>query len=97
MPHLVVLDAIMPGADGSTVVKLIRKDDALKKIKILVFTGYPGKGEKLVKLGADYAIEKAGKEADIDSFRKVVCRLLGVKNTRVIATKPKVNNKRDRR
>ena len=86
LPHLVILDAVMPGADGSRVVKLIRNTDFLKDIKILVFTGYPGEGQKLVNLGADNAIAKASKEADPEPFRKEVCRLLGMKYTKVLVS-----------
>ena len=83
-PHLVILDAIMPGADGDRVVKLIRSNEALKNIKILVFTGYPGEGRKLLKLGADRVIEKSSPEANPDPFRKEVCKLLGVKYIKVL-------------
>jgi len=84
LPHLVILDAIMPGADGDRVVKLIRGNEALKDIKILVFTGYPGEGQKLLNLGADRSIDKTSKEADPEPFRKEVCKLLGVKYTKVL-------------
>jgi excisionase family DNA binding protein len=81
-PHLVILDAIMPGADGDRVVKLIRNNESLKDIKILVFTGYPGEGRKLLKLGADRAIDKGSKEAEPEVFMKEVERLLGVRYTK---------------
>jgi excisionase family DNA binding protein len=84
LPHLVTLDAIMPGFDGDIVVKLIKDNKTLKDTKILVFTGYPGEGNKLLKLGADRAIDKASKEAEPEPFRKEVCRLLGVKHTKVM-------------
>ncbi|OIO74663.1 MAG: hypothetical protein AUJ85_05035 [Elusimicrobia bacterium CG1_02_37_114] len=83
-PHIVILDAIMPGCDGDGVVKMIRGNEELKDIKILVFTAYPGEGRKLLKLGADSAINKASKEADPDNFRKEVCKLLGVQYTKVL-------------
>jgi excisionase family DNA binding protein len=82
-PDLVILDAIMPGADGDRVVQLIRNTKPLKNIKILVFTGYPAEGEKLLKLGADKLIEKFSKESDTDNFRKEVCKLLGIRYTKV--------------
>ena len=85
-PHLVILDAIMPGSDGDRVVKLIKENEELKNIKILVFTAYPGEGQKLVKLGADSAIEKTSKESEPEPFRKEVCRLLGVKFTKVLVS-----------
>ena len=92
LPHLIILDVIMSGADGDSVVKLVRSNEYLKNIKILVFTGYPERGKKLVKLGADSAIDKASKEAEPDSFRKEVCRLLGVKYTKVLTRGLNKNN-----
>jgi CheY-like chemotaxis protein len=86
-PHLVILDVIMPGADGSKVCEIIKKNEQLKDTKILVFTGYPLEGEKLLKLGADKVIEKTGPESSPDIFRREVCKLLDVKYTKVIINK----------
>lgn len=83
-PHLVILDALMPGADGEVVVKLIKDTEVLKKTKILVFTGYPEEGKKMLKQGADKVIEKSSQESSPELFRKEVCKLLGVKFTKVI-------------
>jgi len=84
LPHLIVLDAIMPGADGDRVVKLVRSNEQLKSTKILVFSGYPAEGRKLVRMGADKFIIKASEETAPDLFRKEVCRLLGLKYTKVL-------------
>jgi excisionase family DNA binding protein len=89
LPHLIILDAIMPGADGDSVVKLVKKNEELKKTKILAFTGYPSEGKKLVKLGANKYIVKASQESAPDPFRKEVSRLLGVKYTKVIIKETK--------
>jgi excisionase family DNA binding protein len=83
LPHLVILDAIMPGADGDRVVRLIRGNEALKDIKILIFTGYPGEGRKLLELGADKVIEKTSPEANPGPFRKEVSKLLEIKYMKV--------------
>ena len=85
LPHLVILDAIMPGADGDVVVKLIKGNKSLDKMKIMVFTGYPAEGRKLLRLGADKVIEKSGPKSDPDSFRKEVRRLLDIKYVKVMA------------
>jgi len=44
---------------------LYAENEMLKNIKILVFTGYPEEGKKLIKLGADKIIEKSVEEMDI--------------------------------
>jgi excisionase family DNA binding protein len=84
LPHLIILDAIMPGADGDRLCILVREDEALKNTKILVFTGYPDEGKKYLELGADRVIEKSSPEANIEPFRNEVCKLLGIKYKKVI-------------
>lgn len=83
LPDLVILDALMPGANGHRIIELIRSNDTLKHTRILVFTGYNNEAEKMIKLGADKAIIKAGPEADVYIFRKEVCKLLGVEYVKV--------------
>jgi excisionase family DNA binding protein len=90
MPNLVILDALMSDDprlnyfDGYTVVKKIKENPKLKNIKILIFSGYPDEGEKLVKMGADKFIGKASRESEFEPFQKAVCKLLGVKSREVI-------------
>lgn len=84
-PHLVILDAIMPDADGDIVCKEIKNNKELRNIKILVFTGYPKEGQKLLELGADKFIEKFSKDSDVDNFQKEVCKLLNVKYRKVLS------------
>ena len=73
----------MPGGDGDRVVKLVKGDESLKNIKIMVFTGYPGEGRKLLRMGADSMVEKCGPGSESPAFRKEICRLLGVDKIKV--------------
>lgn len=84
IPDLVVLDAVMPGADGAAVCRIIKQYELLKNVKILVFTGYPQKGEELIKLGADRVVEKSSPDC-LTIFQKEVRRLLGIKYKKVSA------------
>ena len=59
-------------------------NEKLKEIKILAFSGYPAENQKLLKLGANYAITKASKESEPEAFRKEVGRLLGVKDRKLL-------------
>jgi excisionase family DNA binding protein len=77
-PKLLILDALMPGANGDMVCELIRTNEKLKDIKILVFTGHPEEGKKLMDLGAHKLIIKGSNEFNIDMFRREVCKLLGI-------------------
>ncbi|OFZ53781.1 MAG: hypothetical protein A2328_09980 [Bdellovibrionales bacterium RIFOXYB2_FULL_36_6] len=84
-PDLVILDALMPGANGHRVVYLIKNTEELENIKILVLTGHPEEGEKMLKMGADKLIIKASKETDVNEFREKICSLLGVKYWKFIS------------
>lgn len=75
-PHLVILDAKMPGKNGDEVLKFIRGKESLKGTKVLVFTAYPDEAKKMLKLGADKAIIKGSDESEPKAFRKEVERLV---------------------
>jgi CheY-like chemotaxis protein len=78
LPHLIILDGNMPKADGSTVVKEIKRNEQLKNIKILGFTGSIEEVRNFQRLGVDKIIIKGSLASDIDNFQKEVCELLGV-------------------
>ncbi len=54
-PDLIVLDLMMPGKDGLSVCKALRKDSRTSRIPILMLTARTGLDEKIVglELGAD--------------------------------------------
>lgn len=54
-PDLILLDILMPNADGYQVIQALKKDPQTKNIPILVFSnlGQPEEIEKGLKLGAD--------------------------------------------
>lgn len=83
LPHLVILDALMPGFNGDQVCALVRGNRILKDTKILGFTAFDEGKDKLLKAGADKVIIKAGPESDVYIFRKEVCKLLGVELIKV--------------
>ncbi|MFA5059300.1 MAG: response regulator [Candidatus Omnitrophota bacterium] len=59
-PGLIILDIKMPGLDGFNACRLIKSNPLLKKIKILILTGYPTKPNiaKILKMGADRCLAK---------------------------------------
>lgn len=59
-PSLIILDLKMDGLDGFSTCRLIRANPLLKKIKLLVLTGYPSKSNitKILELGADKCLAK---------------------------------------
>lgn len=59
-PDLVILDLRMPRLDGFQVCRLLKFDDDLKKIKILILTAHNMESEKQTSktVGADGFIEK---------------------------------------
>lgn len=74
-----------PDSDGDIVCKEIKNNKELRNIKILVYTGYPGEGRRLLEMGADKLIEKGSKKDDIDNFQREVCKLLNVKYRKVLS------------
>ena len=81
-PSLIILDAEMPGCNGEDFVKKIKKDDKLKNIKILGYTGLPAEGRMFEILGVDKVIIKSSKESEIDNLQKEIIKLLGIKDSR---------------
>lgn len=77
-PNLVILDADMPGCTGEDVVRKMKQDEQLKKIKILGYTGIPAEGRCFEQLGVDKVIIKSSKESEIDNFTKEVIKLLEI-------------------
>src|SRR5438552_16415984 len=53
-PDIIVLDLSLPGIDGRRVIELIRRDQALSAIPILVVTGHSDtEAQQAVDVGAD--------------------------------------------
>lgn len=83
-PNLVILDAMMPGADGDIVVRAIKEKKEFNDVKILVYTGYPEEGQKLLETGADELVIKASSDDNMDNFQKKVLKILGIKYRQVV-------------
>jgi CheY-like chemotaxis protein len=75
-PDLLVLDLMMPKADGYAVIEQVRADPNLKNTKILVLTGYPSPEniDRALQAGAD---EWLAKPFNIPEFGEKVKQLLG--------------------
>ncbi|NOY94203.1 MAG: response regulator [Deltaproteobacteria bacterium] len=70
--HLVVLDLMMPGMDGITVLERIRKVD--NDVAVVIFTGYPSL-ETAVRSMKLEAVDYLKKPFDPDEFREVLERV----------------------
>lgn len=59
-PDLVVLDVVMPGANGFKVLEYIRGNPSLHRLPVIVFTGHssPALVEEAYKLGANSFLAK---------------------------------------
>jgi len=72
-PRLIILDIMMPGIDGFTVLKNIRDDKNLKTIPVIIYTGkaYQVDKKKALFLGANSFLAKPVKGAVIiDEVKK---------------------------
>jgi CheY-like chemotaxis protein len=67
MPHIILLDIMMPGIDGYEVCKKIKTDDTLKQITIIFVSSRAMKEEidKGYKVGADGFITKPYEEREM--------------------------------
>lgn len=76
MPDLVLLDIVMPKMDGYEVLEEVRKDEALKKIPIIIISnsGQPVELTRTLELGAkDYIIKaQFGPEEVLSKVRKYI-------------------------
>ena len=75
VPDLLVLDLMMPKADGYTVCEKVRMDPNMQRTKILVLTGYPSPEniERALEAGAD---DWLAKPFEIKNFTAKVKDLL---------------------
>jgi len=75
MPALVVLDLCLPGMDGIKVCEMIKQNESLRGVKVLVITGYEieKSRKKIVEAGAEGFLEKPFKPENlIDEIQKLL-------------------------
>jgi DNA-binding response OmpR family regulator len=60
LPDLVVLDIMLPGKEGLSVLKALREEESLKGLKVLVVTGkaFAEERARAQRLGADAFLKK---------------------------------------
>lgn len=74
-PHAVIVDGVMPGLDGPTVIRRIRLDAALRRTPCLLLTASDSGGDELQALDAG-ADAFARKESDIEVILARIAALL---------------------
>jgi DNA-binding response OmpR family regulator len=74
--HLVILDLMMPGMDGTEVLKEIRKID--DDVAVIIFTGYPSMDTAITSL-KHHASDYLKKPFRVEEFREAVQRTLANK------------------
>lgn len=60
VPHLVVLDLMMPGLDGCEVTRRLRVEEATKDVPIVIVTAFAEESQvaKAIEAGADLYVKK---------------------------------------
>lgn len=60
IPHVVLLDLMMPGLDGVAVCRLLKNDPATRSIRVIAMTGYHSKEnvERVLAAGAEVCLAK---------------------------------------
>ena len=75
-PELVVLDVMLPGVDGITLLRRMREDPALKEIPVILATARGAEIDKIqgLDLGADYYLAKPFGVMELVSCVRAVLR-----------------------
>ena len=75
-PELVVLDVMLPGVDGITLLRRMREDPALKEIPVILATARGAEIDKIqgLDLGADYYLAKTFGVMELVSCVRAVLR-----------------------
>lgn len=70
-PQLIILDLMLPGADGFDICKNVRLNPRLGKVKIIAITGFdtPENREKIINCGAD---DYLAKPFELNQFREIL-------------------------
>jgi DNA-binding response OmpR family regulator len=79
-PDLIVLDMMLPGLDGTCVLKELKSDASTSNIPVIVLTGLSQKNEaKMKKAGAAFYLEKSsiGLEKNSEGLLQVIEGVLG--------------------
>lgn len=66
-PRLIILDIMMPGIDGFTLLKQIKEDPMLKNIPVIVISGkiFPPEKKQAINMGAVAFFSKPTKGKDL--------------------------------
>ena len=100
---LILCDLYMPGMNGSEVCKIIRKDDNLKKVSIIIVTTSAKDSDMCLKAGANDVVlkpinpsellEKVGKYINIPMRRDIrILARIGVEGLRGMAAESFISN-----
>jgi signal transduction histidine kinase len=73
IPHLIILDVMMPGMDGFEVIARLRKLPTTQQIPVMILTGYQQAAARARGLGVDVML----KPFERDAFLDKILRLLG--------------------
>ncbi len=71
---LLILDAELPAEDGWNVLKEVRADDSLAKVKVIVFMAAKGETEKLLLVPVDAELRRP---FEIGELLRAVRRVIG--------------------
>jgi DNA-binding response OmpR family regulator len=57
-PAVILLDVLLSGADGRTICREIKQNEATSKIAVIMFSAHPGAADKIDTYGADDFVAK---------------------------------------
>jgi len=80
-PDLVVLDLMLPGADGLEICQMIKKDQTLKDMTVIIVSALDATSNRFkgIRYGADYYIKKPFDPDELRSLVKIFLKKKGKK------------------
>lgn len=76
-PSYIILDLMLPVIEGSDLLKVVKSDEDLKDVKVIIYTNMSDKDtkEQCEKFGADYFFVKSDFN-NLDEFAEKICKLI---------------------
>ena len=72
IPHLIILDVMMPGMDGFEVISRLKKLPATERIPVLILTGYQQAAHRARQLGVEVLLKPFEKQVFIDKMVRLL-------------------------
>ncbi|HLZ62284.1 MAG TPA: response regulator [Ktedonosporobacter sp.] len=71
LPHLILLDLLLSGRDGSEITRQLKSQEQTRHIPIIMFSAHPSAGKLVLAAGADDFLPKPFERAEL--LARIAC------------------------